>query len=221
MGSPLRSPFTVTGSYDTFGFGRRGRVRQPHVRLRAAASFGSLEEPRRAPGLDVRRRDRGRARRGRSRAQRAITSSTPGSRRDRGGRRHHHRRLLLLLEPVPIVHVWPGAATLGPFYHLPCWFPSPCSPRWRSTERSTTCPGWRWPVPVLAMVALTLALVPSKLSDNREVTHDYRAADRVVGGSSRRPSSSSPKDATRGSRARPRSCRTDRTSRDRSSTAAT
>ena len=183
MGSPFRAPYNVTGRYDTFGFGRRGTFPDNtfhygfHEAVRALDNLWSL------PGwtfggvvlvaLALIGLATERARGPRAWAVAAVALTIPAG-------------YFFFWSPFTMAHVFPGLASLGPYYHLPVIVPlvvfggraldrALLSQRWNARTRLAT-------VGVLAvvMVAVTAAALPSKISRDIETTDDLRAASKAI-----------------------------------------
>lgn len=179
MGSPLRLPFTVTGSSDGFGFGRRGVFDSSTVPFRFGDGLAGL-------GTNLR----------------WLPSWTFGgvvtlglalwgaSCAFRRGRPAEARVLAswLVLVPVALVpfwgawamsHNWPGVQLLGPFYHLPVLVPIAVFGADRLVAlfvRSRPLGA----LTVVAMLALTAVAIPDKVDANRRRTDEYARAERAV-----------------------------------------
>lgn len=180
MGNPLRSPFTVTGRYDTIGFGRRGVFPSTTFHYGPKQALHSLTNLRVLPGwtfggvlvvalaaIGVVLSVRSGRRLGAVAALIAVVFTVTVG-------------YLFFWSPVAIMYQWPGASALGPFYHLPVLLPIVLFAG-VALDRAID----RIPLPAIvgvgvAMVALTLALVPSRLATDRRVTGDYRVAHRVL-----------------------------------------
>jgi len=183
MGSPWRPPYNVTGRYDTFGFGRRGTFDDntfhygPHAAVRALDNLWSL------PGwsfggivlvaLAVIGLATSRPIGSRAWAVAAVTLTIPAG-------------YFFFWSPFTMAHVFPGLASLGPYYHVPVIVPLvvfagrgldrlPLD-RWRGTGVEVTVMGGLAAV----MVAITAATVPPKISRNVETTDDLRAASKAI-----------------------------------------
>jgi hypothetical protein len=174
MGSPLSLPFRVTGSTDGFGFGDRGIFANGTVKFSllngiegTAANLGWLVAW--AAGGPV-----------------IVALAANGLRRHWRDLRPAMRALLVVTIVYPlaylafwgtyaVVHYWRGAATLGPFYHLPVLVPLVI----------LAAAGWpkqrtRQVALAVVMVAVTLAWLPVKVADNQRVTAAYRRAQRAA-----------------------------------------
>jgi len=183
MGSPWRSPYNVTGRFDTFGFGRRGTFTDNtfqygfHEAVRALDNLWSL------PGwtfggvvlvalaLIGLAMDRGAGPRAWAVAAVALTIPTG---------------YFFFWSPYTMAHVFPGLASLGPYYHLPVVVPlvvfggrtldrALLSQRWGARARQATVGTL-----ALMMVAVTAAALPSKIARDVETSDDLRAAFNTI-----------------------------------------
>ena len=183
MGSPWRSPYNVTGRFDTFGFGRRGTFTDNtfqygfHEAVRALDNLWSL------PGwtfggvifiglaLIGLVTDRATGPRAWAVAALAVTIPTG---------------YFFFWSPFTMAHVFPGLASLGPYYHLPVIVPLVIFGG-RALDRALLSRRWgprtgRLTVGALAMVmvGVTAAALPSKISLDLETTDDLRAASNAI-----------------------------------------
>lgn len=179
MGNPLRSPFLVTGSSDQLGFGARGvfptstftftpgdgwlsfernLVQFPGwlfggALLVALAVIGLWRHRSRGPDVWVI-------------AGIAVTFAVGYA---------------FFWSPYSIVALWPGARTMGPFYHLPILIPVAlfgAAGIVAIVERSHIAGA----LTICALVAITLVTISPKLERNREVTRQNRAVQELVDG---------------------------------------
>lgn len=175
LGSPFRLPFTVTGRTDGFGFGRRGIF--PGATVKFAASDG-LEALATNGGwllawvfggpLLLVLAVLGYRRLGPSPARRALVG-------------------VAVVYPVgyaafwgsyAVVHFWRGAATLGPFYHLPLVVPLAVF----AGHGLASLPRRAAAGAVALAVVVTVAWLPAKVDANRRVSATYAAAADAVDG---------------------------------------
>jgi len=178
MGSPIRNAFTITGTTDALGFGRRGLFATSSfdyttgdARTSVARNLsqfpgwtfgGALLVVVAALGL-WRCRRQGAA----IWAVAAIAVSfTIG--------------YALFWAPYSIVELWPGARTLGPFYHLALLIPLSifaASGLGALFDRNRAF----GVLTLVALAAITALGVGTRLDRNRAVAGQYRAVSRVVG----------------------------------------
>ena len=183
MGSPLRSPYNITGRFDTFGFGRRGTFPDNTFEYGLDEAVRALDNLWSLPawtfggvvlialaliGLVT---DRAAGTRAWAVAAVALTI-TAG--------------YFFFWSPFTMAHVFPGLASLGPYYHLPVIVPlvvfagravdRVLLSRWRTARTRFATVG----ALVVAMVAVTATSLPSKVSRNLETTDDLRAASNAI-----------------------------------------
>jgi hypothetical protein len=177
MGGPLRSPFTITGPDDRLGFGTRGvfstsafhftthdglvSLRENLVQLPGWTSGGVLLLVLALYGL------------WRRRAQGPEVVAIAGL------------AVVVALgyaifwSPYSIVRLWPGARTMGPFYHLALLIPLAlfgAAGLGALIDRSRAIGA----VAVAALFAVTAVTVGSRIDRNRNVKHDQRAVQLLV-----------------------------------------
>jgi hypothetical protein len=172
MGSPLRLPYTVTGPSDAFGFGRRGVFEALTIDFTPADGVdGTLRTlwhllwwiaggPLLVAAAVVGWR---RARRGVPRPVVAIAATVVAG-------------YLCFWAPHAMTEHWPGARTLGSFYHLPLLVPLCIL---AAAAVFTLGPKQRV-VAAAAAVAVTAATLPGHVSANVDVRNDYRATAAAV-----------------------------------------
>jgi hypothetical protein len=177
MGGPLRSPFTITGPDDRLGFGMRGvfstsafnftahdgwtSVRENLVQLPgwtfggvvlvALALYGLWRQRSRAPDVVAI-------------AGLAVVVTFGYA---------------VFWSPYSIVRLWPGARTMGPFYHLALLIPLAifgAAGLGAVIDRSRVIGA----VTVALLVAITAVSAGSKIDRNREVKRDQRAVQLLV-----------------------------------------
>jgi hypothetical protein len=177
LGSPLRNPFTVTGPYDTLFFGRRGIfpsgtftfthhdaitsftknfARLPGwtfggLLLVGLACFGLWRNRRRGAGIW---------------AVAGIAVSFGVG-------------YALFWSPYAISTLWPGTRTMGPFYHLALLIPLAlfgAAGLGALIDRTRVGAV----IAIVAMVAITAVGLVTRVDRNRPITHQYRAAHRVI-----------------------------------------
>jgi hypothetical protein len=182
LGDPLRLPYTVTGSTDGFGFGRRGVFPQYTIDFTAAdGAAGLLANLRWTPswiagGIVL------------------VALAVLGLARTSGRARWAVASLALVVPvgylpfwgPYAMSRQWPGVQLFGPFYLLPALLPlvllgaagltalargSGAEDRWARPAAA---------VAVVAMVVLTALAIPDKVSGNLAVRDDFRALQRFV-----------------------------------------
>jgi hypothetical protein len=183
LGSPFRLPFTVTGPSDTFGFGRRG------VFPEATVAF-DLQD-----GVTALLRNQGWLVAWAFGGPILVGLAVHGFRRLRaerdGARGPVERALILIAVLYPLGYVgfwaahatvahWPGAASLGPYYHLPVLVSLAvfAGHGYAALPRRAAVRG----AVLAAAVACTVTWLPPKLAVNREATRTYAAADDAVQG---------------------------------------
>jgi 4-amino-4-deoxy-L-arabinose transferase-like glycosyltransferase len=177
MGGPLRSTFSITGPDDRLGFGSRGVfptttfhftprdgivslfstvVQFPGwvfggMALVGLAAFGLWRHRRGGPVIWA--------------IAGIALAFTIG--------------YAVFWSPYSIVKLWPGSATMGPFYHLPLLAPIALFGAAGLTgafDRSRVLGS----VVVALMVVVSAATVGVRIDRNQRVTHDYEAAQRLV-----------------------------------------
>jgi hypothetical protein len=177
LGSPLTNTFTITGRYDTLGFGRRGVFPtssfefRPHDALIsvtrniarlpswtfggfilvALAAFGLWRNRRRGPTIW---------------AIAGVGVAVVAG-------------YAVFWSPYAIVELWPGTRTLGPFYHLALLIPLVlfgAAGLAALSEHSRTGTG----AIALVMIAATALGVVTKVQRNLPITRQYRSAQRLV-----------------------------------------
>jgi hypothetical protein len=177
MGGPLRSPFTITGPDDKLGFGLRGvfstsafhfsahdgwtSARENLVQLPGWAFGGVLLVALALYGL-WRRRARGPDVVAIAGLAVAVTVG-----------------YAVFWSPYSIVRLWPGARTMGPFYHLALLIPLAlfgAAGLGVLIDRSRAIGA----VAIAALVAVTAVSVGPKIDRNRDVKHDQRAVQLLV-----------------------------------------
>ena len=179
MGSPLTLPFTVTGRFDTLGFGQRGVFPDHTFRFGFGQAVQSLENLWAMPGWTfgglvlVGLAVVGLVRSGSAGARRWALAAVAAT---------VVVGYFFFWSPFTIARSWPGLASLGPFYHLPVLVPlvifaavaldDLVRRRSRRVLLGTA---------LVAMVGLTAWAVPPKLDRNRATTRDLQAVARVVG----------------------------------------
>ncbi|MEA3077642.1 MAG: hypothetical protein QOF60_2550 [Actinomycetota bacterium] len=172
MGSPLSLPFQVTGPTDGFGFGDRGIFANGTVKF----TF--------ANGIEGTAADLGWLVAWAAGGPFLVVLAANGMRRHWRDQRAVARALLVTTVAYPIAylafwgtyavaHYWRGAATLGPFYHLPVLVPLVilAAAGWPKAKHAAVA---------IAMAAVTLAWLPVKVADNQRVTAAYRRAQRAA-----------------------------------------
>jgi hypothetical protein len=177
MGSPLRSTFSVTGPDDRLGFGPRGvfstsvfdftrhdaltSVRLSLLQLPGWVFGGVVLVALSAFGL-------WRCRRGGAAiwAVAGIAVSFAVG-------------YAAFWSPYSIVKLWPGSATMGPFYHLPLLIPLALLGAAGLTtlfQRSRALAS----IAVALLVIVTVATAGVRIDRNRTITHQYQAVHRLV-----------------------------------------
>ena len=183
MGSPLRSPYNVTGRFDTFGFGRRGTFPDntfdygTHEAVRALDNLWSLPGWIFGGGVLIALALIGLATERRSGtrvwAVAGLALSIPAG-------------YFFFWSPFTMAHVFPGLASLGPYYHLPVIVPvvvfgGRALDRALLSDRGKARARWATAGALVAvMVAVTAATLPSRISRNLETTDDLRAASNAI-----------------------------------------
>jgi hypothetical protein len=186
MGSPLTLPFTVTGRYDTMGFGRRGvfaattfqfsagdglQALATNARWVPSWSFGGAVTVALAVVAPVAAARSGRRRSPWLWAVAGVAVAVFGG-------------YLFFWSPYSMSRAWPGVQTLGPFYHLAVLVPVAIlgarglAILWRGTGRSRALAVGS----SVVGVALTALALPPKLDANAEVKDRYQAIDDQVRG---------------------------------------
>ncbi len=166
MGGPLRSPFTITGPDDKLGFGTRGVFSTSAFPFTAHDGFTSLRENLvQLPGwtfgglllvalaLYGLWRQRARVPEVVAIAGLAVTVAVGYA---------------VFWSPYSIVQLWPGARTMGPFYHLALLIPLAlfgAAGIGAVVDRSRPLGA----VTVVVLVAITAATVGSKIDRNRDI----------------------------------------------------
>ena len=183
MGNPLRWPYNVTGRFDTFGFGRRGTFADNTFDYGLNEAVRALDNLWNLPGwtfggvvliaLALTGLVTGRAAGSRAWAVAAVALTIPAG-------------YFFFWSPFTMAHVFPGLASLGPYYHLPVIVPivvfgghtldRALASRWGNARTRMATAGALAGV----MVAVTAAALPSKISRNLETTDDLRAASNAV-----------------------------------------
>jgi hypothetical protein len=178
MGSPLRSTFSITSANDTLGFGTRGVFRTSAFGYTPANARFSVEQSlSQLPGWTF------------GGVLLVVVALY--------GLWHHRRRgfdvwaiaglaasftlgYALFWSPYSIVKLWPGARTMGPFYHLPLLIPLvvfAAAGLVTIFDRNRVIGG----VTVGALVVVTVIAAGPRLDRNRNVTRQYQAVERLVG----------------------------------------
>jgi hypothetical protein len=185
LGDPLRLPYTVTGSADGFGFGRRGVFPEYTIDFTPGDGLaGMLTNLQWVPSWIAG-------------GVLLVALAVLGLVRTRGAARWAVAALAVVVPlgylpfwgPYAMSQFWPGIQDFGPFYLLPVVVPlvvfgAAGLVALGQAARATTA---RWPRPLavvlgLAMVALTAFAVPDKVAGNLAVRDDYRALQRFVDG---------------------------------------
>src|SRR4051812_36992816 len=185
LGDPLRLPYTVTGSADGFGFGRRGVFPEYTIDFTPGDGLaGMLTNLHWVPswiagGILL------------------VALAVLGLIRTRGAARWAVAALAVVVPlgylpfwgPYAMSHFWPGIQDFGPFYLLPVVVPlvvfGAAGLVVVGRMARTAAPRWARPlaaVVVAAMVVLTVSAVPDKVAGNLAVRDDYRALQRFVDG---------------------------------------
>lgn len=184
-GHPLRLPYTVTGSQDGFGFGRRGVFPVPQ----AMASFtpadgvdGLLTNLRWVPGWTAG-------------GIVVVLLAVLGLWRTRGRARWAVAALAVVVPlgylpfygPYAMSRNWDGVRLFGYYYHLPVVVPlvmfAAAALVGLARAARTSRSAWARPAVALfgvAVVALTALSLPDKVSGNLAVRDDYWALQRFV-----------------------------------------
>jgi hypothetical protein len=185
LGSPLRLPYTVTGSADGFGFGRRGVFAQYTIGFTPGNGVaGMLTNLQWLPswiagGIVL------------------VALAIAGLIRSSGAARWPVAALAVVVPlgylpfwgPYAMSHFWPGVQYFGPFYHLPVVVPlvvfGAAGLVALGRAARAAAPRWARPLAVVlavAMVVLTALAVPDKVAGNLAVRDDHRALQRFVEG---------------------------------------
>jgi hypothetical protein len=184
MGSPFALPFTVTGPYDTMGFGRRGVFPSTTFRFSARHGLQALTTNARwLPSWSFG---------GAVTVVLAVVALVAAARA--GWRRSPwlwavagvgvavFGGYLFFWSPYGMSRRWPGVQTLGPFYHLAALVPvailgaQGLALLWRGTARSRAAALGA----VAVGVVLTAVALPPKLDANTRVKHHYQAVGAQV-----------------------------------------
>ena len=178
MGSPLTLPFTVTGRFDTLGFGRRGVFPDHTFHFGVGQAVQSLENLWAMPGWTfgglvlVGLAVVGLARSGSAGARRGALAAVAAT---------VAVGYFFFWSPFTIARSWPGLASLGPFYHLPVLVPLVVFAAVTLDDLVTRRNGRvLLATALVAMVGLTAWAVPPRLARNRATTRDLQATARVV-----------------------------------------
>jgi hypothetical protein len=177
MGSPLHNTFNVTGPHDTLGFGRRGVFAATEFNFTAKAGAVSVERNlMQLPGWTF----------GgwflvifaafgfwRSRAKGVGVWAVAGTAIS------FTVGYAIFWSPYSIVKLWPGARTLGPFYHLVLLVPLAI---FAAVALGVLFDRNRivGALAVALLVVVTGLTAVTRVDRNRNVTNDYRAARRLV-----------------------------------------
>jgi hypothetical protein len=185
LGNPLRLPYTVTGSADGFGFGRRGVFPQYTIAFTPGNGVaGMLTNLQWMPswiagGIVL------------------VALAVVGLVRTSGAARWAVAALAVIVPlgyvpfwgPYAMSQFWAGVQAFGPFYHLPVVVPlvafGAAGLVALGRAARAAAPGWARPlgaVLVATMVVLTALAIPDKVSNNLAVRDDYRALQRFVAG---------------------------------------
>jgi 4-amino-4-deoxy-L-arabinose transferase-like glycosyltransferase len=177
MGGPLRSPFSITGPDDRLGFGTRGVFTTSAFHFTAHDGLTSLRESLvQLPGWAFG-------------GVLLVALALFGLWRQRA-RTHEVIALgglavvvaagyAVFWSPYSIVRLWPGAHTMGPFYHLALLIPLAvfgAAGIGAVIDRSRVAGA----VTLVLLVAITAATVGSKIDRNRRVKDDERAVQLLV-----------------------------------------
>jgi hypothetical protein len=185
LGDPFRLPYTVTGSSDGFGFGRRGVFPEHTIDFAPADGVtGMLTNLRWVPSWTAG-------------GVVLVALAVLGLLRTRGAARWAVVALAVVVPlgylafwgPYAMSTFWPGVEYFGPFYLLPVLVPLvvlgaaglvALGRAARAGVRRAARPGLV--VVLAAMVLLTALAVPDKVAGNLGVRDDYRALQDFVSG---------------------------------------